>query len=925
MPLEPGTRLGEYEVLSFLSAGGMGEVYRARDTRLGREVALKLLLDEVASDPERRARFEREARVLAALNHHNVATLYGFSSAMPQRGEGTPRSIAAAGAAAPASGEPRVERSFLVMELVAGETLADRIARGPLPPAEAIPIFTEIAAGLDAAHERGIVHRDLKPANVKFGPEGKVKILDFGLAKAMLPETNEPAAGSAAVGATLSPTLSYLATQRGEILGTAAYMSPEQASGRPVDRRTDVWAFGCCLYEALCARRPFAGSEFPEILASVLRDEPDWSLLPASTPPALRRLLARCLVKRTRDRLRDIGDARLELVAAAVEDPQPATPSTAASRRGVLLAIAFATGAALGALATLLVSSALRSGADATDAAVTRAAAPIVRSQILLPDSVSIPLGQTRGSFDTVHLAISPDGTEIVFVGRTEDGTRLYRRGLADFAPPAPIPGTENATFAFFSPDGRTLGFLAERKLKRVGIYGDDLRVLADAPNTQRAGWTEDGWIYWGDTEGFVLRRMRESGGSAETIAQLDGVLGDVLPDGRSVLLSPKESGRLSSDYGSVALLDLETLETRTLLESGYDARYAPPGHLVFGRGGNLLAVGFDAESRSVTGDPVTIVREVAMDSFFAHVQVAVSRAGSLIYLPGGDRALGTIASVDRDGTETLLGVEPRIFGALDLSDDDRRLALHVGDVADYIWIHDLERGGGQRLAGSAGVGWPLWSHHGDRLAITRQERGTAKLMVQEVAGGRPAHQVFEAPAGYASANAWAPDDQAIVVDTTGDLDLVVVDLDDPESTLQLGSASDAYSWAAFSPDGRWLIHGDFAGSGLWVRSYPDGELVERLALVDSGEFRWCGACGEIFFADRNGWNAMAVTTEPELRLGPPRLVFQTEFLDTMGLSYDVSSDGQRLYVLKTVAPQIRDRIHVVANLSAELERPAQR
>ena len=381
-----------------------------------------------------------------------------------------------------------------------------------------------------------------------------------------------------------------------------------------------------------------------------------------------------------------------------------------------------------------------------------------------------------------------------------------------------PIPGTENASFAFFSPNGRTVGFLGDRKLKRVSIDGDDVRVLVDVPNAQRAGWAEDGWIYWGEDEGLTLRRVRESGGAAETIGPLPGVMGDVLPDGRSILLSLKE-GRLSSDYGSIALLDLATLETRTLLESGYDARYAATGHLIFGRGGNLLAVPFDAERRTVSGDPVTVVRGVAMDSFFAQVQVAVSRAGSLVFVPGGDRALGTIATVDRDGKEEILPIEPRIFGVFDLSDDDRLLALHVGDINDYVWIHDLESGEGRRLAGSTDDGWPFWSHGGDRLAFTRQGKPLLKLMVQDVEGGRPARQIF--------------------------------------------------------------------------------------------------------FANSNGWSALPVTTEPELDIGPPRLAFQAEFLDTPGLSYDVSSDGQRLYILKSVAPTVRDRIHVVANLDVELERLA--
>ena len=464
MQLDPGSTLGSYEIVAPLGAGGMGEVYRARDARLEREVAIKVLPEGFSENEERVARFEREAKALAALNHPNVATIFGF--------------------------EQEGDRHFLVMELVEGEDLAERIARGPVPVEEAIPLFLQIAEGLEAAHERGIVHRDLKPANVKIGVDGRVKILDFGLARAM-----EPSGASGDPDLTQSPTMTAAATMRGEILGTAAYMAPEQASGRAVDKRADIWAFGCCLYEALTAERPFAGADFPEILASILRDEPELAALPEEAPAAVRRILGRCLEKSPRERFRDIGDVRFELAHAGdapVEEARAASGATRAGRWPWLGA-----GLAVGSLVTLAFTL-LGGGNEPPDAAP----GPSLRTEIVVPETASLSLGIIQG-FDPVRLALSPDGTQLVFVGQQGAESWLYHRDLSAFGEPSRIPGSEGATFAVFSPDGRSIGFLAnDAKVRRMSLDGDDLRVLCDFRNAQRVLWAEDGWIYFGDDEG---------------------------------------------------------------------------------------------------------------------------------------------------------------------------------------------------------------------------------------------------------------------------------------------------------------------------------------------------------------------------------------------------------------------------------------
>ena len=536
MALDSGTRLGQYEIIASIGVGGMGEVYRARDTKLGREVAIKVLREELSKDPDRLSRFEREAKLLASLNHPAIATLYGF------------------------------EDDFLVMELVEGETLAERIARGPIPIDEALPLFIQIAKGVEAAHEKTVVHRDLKPANIKITPDGRPKILDFGLAKAFGGDEDSP------LDASQSPTLTKgtrlrqgfgeAGTQLGAIMGTAAYMSPEQARGKVVDKRTDVWAFGCCLYEALTGNSPFARDNVTDTLAAVVKEDSDFDLLPMGTPAKVRALLRRCLRRDVRARQRDIGDVGLEL---SEQDDEASSDSRAAWTRKQLLTVV---ASALGAL--VLGFSIHRAVVPATRDTRT-VARPVSRSIIDLPPEA--PLGRPLSGFESPKVAISPDGAQLVYVGEFDGGTALFQREIASFEV-SRIAGTEGAIHPFFSPDGRWVGFLTNTQVKIVSLRGDPPLTLSAVRTPLRASWKTNDSIYVTDNAGWGLTRVSASDGSASQVAmlfpQFPGAywvnITDVLRDGEAALVAVS-SRSLSADYADIYLTRLDTLETTRLIQ----------------------------------------------------------------------------------------------------------------------------------------------------------------------------------------------------------------------------------------------------------------------------------------------------------------------------------------------------------------------
>jgi hypothetical protein len=621
MSLSSGHKLGSYEVVSLLGAGGMGEVYRARDTNLGRDVALKVLPDAFASDPDRLGRFRREAQVLASLNHPHIAAIYGFED--------------------PAIGSGRTA-PVLILELVDGPTLADRLVNGPLPLEDAWPIARQICEALEAAHDHGVVHRDLKPANIKVRSDGTVKVLDFGLAKAFDPTPDRAEVSH-------SPTLiSPAVTRVGAIMGTAAYMSPEQARGKAVDKRADVWAFGCVLYEMLVGARPFGGDDVAETMARVIERQPDWKALEDTAPGSVVRLVRRCLQKDPANRLRDIADARLELhdaVAAASqgEAPPDRTQAERRLRRSVIAALAAGVvlGIALGVL------PGLRRGA--VEPASNREQR--LNAAINLPNEAQLALDSEAADvgFDSTLLALSPDGQILVWVGSSSGTVRLFARRLDSFDA-RPLPGTEGALHAFFSPDGRSVGFLTNSKLKVHSFVTGTTTTICDVETGVVGTWATGDQVFFGAEEGRRLFRVSASGGAPVLVGDaIEGVrYGHVTPDGKSVLVTYRLAG-IGADFAQVRLVNLATRETKTLTTDGYDARLTPGGRLVFGRSGRVFAAKFDANTQSI-GDPVPIASNVRMHALYPHLQLATSDADVLAYVPGGDVAVASIAWVDRQG-----------------------------------------------------------------------------------------------------------------------------------------------------------------------------------------------------------------------------------------------------------------------------------
>ena len=687
MPLELGTTLGPYQVTAKIGEGGMGEVYQARDTKLDRDVALKVLPEAFTSDPYRLARFEREAKVLASLNHPNIGSIYGLEEA-----EGV---------------------KALVLELVEGPTLADRIARGPIPLDEALPIAKQIAEALEAAHEQGVIHRDLKPANVKVREDGTVKVLDFGLAKAF-----QPNATDASVSA--SPTISRTAaaTQMGMVIGTAAYMSPEQAKGKVIDKRADIWAFGCVLFEMLTGTRVFVAGDVSDTLAYVLTKEIDWTTLPAETPPALGHLLRRCLERDPKRRLRDIGDAWLEL-----EDPL-VLPTSEATRRPPLVPRPRVWQRPVPALAIALLLAGV-AGLVGVWSVVRPPAGSLARFVINTP-----PDGPLTTANPSPEVAISPDGARIVYLsGSGVNNTwQLYVRSVEQLDATL-LRGTEGGGYApFFSPDGASVGFRDGTTLKQVSVLGGPALTIADVGGGVRgASWGRDDSIVFATGNSNGLLRIPSVGGEPEVLTTVDPEQGEtahrwpeVLPNGKGVLFTAWSG----TDEGSrIAVVSTETGQVTYLLTGGSNPHYSPTGHLVYAVGGTLRAVGFDAERLELTSDnPVPVVENVTTKPSGA-ASFSVADNGSLVYVLGGGGAAGpqrSLVWVDREGGETPLDSPLRGYRRPRVSPDGTRVAVDVfiGGNGD-IWIHDLRRGTEAILTTDPAVDdAPLWTPEGDRVVF---------------------------------------------------------------------------------------------------------------------------------------------------------------------------------------------------------------
>jgi eukaryotic-like serine/threonine-protein kinase len=871
--LDPGDSLGSYTVIEFLGAGGMGEVYRARDATLNRDVALKVRSEAFAPDSDRLARFKREAHVLASLNHPNIAAIYGL-----EESDGVPA---------------------LVLELVEGPTLANRIAQGSIPVNEALSIAKQIADGLKAAHERGIIHRDLKPSNIKVRSDSTVKILDFGLAKALNPSDSGSVVPAAAT------ITSPATTHAGMIFGTAAYMSPEHARGTTVDTRSDIWAFGCILYETLTGMHPFRGETTQDTLAAVLTREPDWSVLPSDTPIGVVRLLHQCLEKGPDRRLQDIGDAR-----RAIENAD-ATPSIAAVTRQRLTYAVLA--AVVVAAAAVALWSQLRPAEPAPATQTVRRLLIGLPGGQPLARAPSMPLGDGQAS-----LAISPDGTRVAYVMERQDVRQLYLHAL-DQLEGAPIPQTDGAFGPFFSPDGRWVGFFAKNKLKKVAVSGGDPIDLCAAPNPYGGSWGTDGTILFAADEGRRPTRIRDTGGAPQVVAVKDGrgswKRPDMLPGGNAAIVT---------HVSGVGVLSLETGEFRVLIENAGDGRYAPSGHLVFARAGALLAAPFDLERLTVSGPATVILEEVRMDGQGAIAQAVFSRDGTLIYAPGSAANNATRPVwVDRQGKVQPVGMPPKSYRSFSLSPDGRRLAIAIGDPNNDIWVQDLARGALTRLTSGGNNVQPHWTPDGKRVVFLKNTGGVRTAFWVPADGSGEPEQVFTDAGGLGS---FSPEGDMVAFlrqgPTTG-LDIWVRPLKGTESPQPFLRTRFTEVGPKFSPDGRWISYvSDESGQyEVYVRPYPGPGGKWQVSTQGGEENIWSRDGKELFYRNGNKWMGVPVTLKPEFKAETPQVLFEGPYVSVGGPSYDVTPDGRRFLLLEP-AEQVGPITHlsVVLNWFEELK-----
>jgi Tol biopolymer transport system component len=897
MSLTPGTHVGPYEILAAIGAGGMGEVYRARDAKLNRDVALKILPDTFATDPDRLSRFRREAQLLASLNHPNIGHIYGF--------------------------EDGATTHALVLELIEGPTLADRITAGPLPLAEALPLAKQIAEALEAAHEQGIVHRDLKPANVKVRDDGTVKVLDFGLAKALDPTT------ALRPDAMNSPTLTARGTQIGLILGTAAYMAPEQARGRMVDKRADIWAFGVVLYEMLSGRRPFHGEDVSDTLAAVIKDTPNYDALPLETPRRLRRLIERCLERDVKMRLRDIGEARVELGSlqassdadAAAAAPVAAAPVTAAPARVASIAAGVIAGAALTALAMFVWGR-----SSSPPVAAARA-----RFQLTLPESAALPF-DAGGT-----VAVSPDGRSIVFVAVSGGVSQLWLRPI-DAIQAKVLPGTEAGRLPFWSPDGAFLGFFAAGKMKRLEISTGGVQTICDAARVPGgASWNRDDVIVFAPRLESPLFRVPAVGGAPTPLTTLDAakhesnhMWPDFLPDGRHFVFQVFGL----TDPG-IYIGSLDSPQKTLLIRQGSldltAPRYAPSGHLVYVRNRQLVAHPFDARALKLTGEPFPLAEGFDGPGGPGAPPFGLSASAALVFRPQG--AAGTFQPTwfARDGSRQGTLGPPGSDAGFDLSPDGATLALdRITEKDRSIWLVDVARGTSTRFTSDGYSVSPRWSPLGDRLVFGSVRDTPPNPFVRTLAGGET--RLARLPRTV-TITTWAPDGRTLIgqiADTKTQDDLWLFSSSGDRPPAPFIQTPFRERMARISPDGRWVAFtsNESGVDEIYVTTFPAPGRRVRVS-TDGGTLpRWRDDGAELFFETKNQVVAVGVKTlavpdgaaggigfHPEV----PRPLFT---LPEDHNSWIPSNDGRRFLVGVPVEKAVPAPITVMLNWSTQGKNP---
>ena len=876
MSLPAGTRIGPYEVVSMLGAGGMGEVYRARDTKLQRDVALKMLAAVCASDPDRLARFAREARLLATLNHPHIGAIYGL-----EESDGL---------------------SALVLELVEGPTLGERLGRGPLPVDEALSVAKQIAAALEAAHEQGIMHRDLKPSNIKLRPDGVVKVMDFGIAKAYGPNVADPEG--------LASTTS-LATESGALLGTAAYMSPEQARGDVVDKRTDIWSFGCVLYELLTGECAFKGKTVLGTLAAVLAPDTPLQRLPASTPPAIRRLLHRCLERDAKRRLRDIGEARI-----AIDDIVSGVPAVSEIEAVISEGPRRKRFASYGALLVAVTTAAV--GSATATWLVTRTTPPMsaVRPRLTrLP--ITVPSATPLRTDASRVLTISPDGTRLAYVGGSANARQIFVRAVNQLDPTPVTARYTRLDELFFSPDGQWVGFFlpTENTLKKIGVNGGPEVILCRPDNGfWGATWSADGSIIFATSTG--LWRIPEDGGPPAVLARLNGTNGrldhfwrspEVLPGGRLVLVTVQPKTRSSEQQ--VAILDLQTGAEKVIVQSGSNPHYVSTGHLLYAVGETIRAVGFDRDRLETIGMPVPVLAEL-LNTGGTRPHFDIADDGTLVYVRGGVRTVGReLVWVDRRGREEEIKVPPRAYVHPRISPDGTRVLLDASDQEDDIWIWNFTQETLERFTfGSSRETDPLWMPNGRRVVFHSDRDGQRNIFWAAADNPGRVERLTRSPNIHVPSSVSPDGTRMLVIEIAAKappaLMMLLLGKDGQMQPVLKGAY--AVTDAELSPDGQWLAYVSWESkqAEIHIRPFPD---------VNSGHWQvsngggtqplWARNSRELFYVDPNaavvgvrigGGRAWKAAT-------PSKLLEPRYFLGatTSMRMYDLDPDGRRFLMIK--------------------------
>ena len=908
-----GRRIGTFEVKALLGRGGMGEVYRAHDTKLGRDVAFKVLPRAFTTDASRLADLEREARVVASLSNPHIAAIHGLEESEGVRG--------------------------LVLELVEGDTLAQRLSqtaassRPGLRFPEVLNYAHQIADALEAAHERGITHRDLKPANIKITPDGLVKLLDFGIAKVVSGE-------AAALDLTQANTATASGTSTGLVIGTAGYMSPEQARGKTVDKRTDIWAFGCVLFEMLSGKMAFEGDTTSDTIAAILDRQPDWSMLPADTPRPLRRLLQRCLEKDPKQRLRDIGDARVELdqLIRTPEDdfdPAAAAQQTSAWQRRTKLAAAAAIVLAISS-ASLIWYASSRQGGPA-DVRVSRF-------------NVDFPKDTFTLATLNSTIALSPDGTRLA-ITPWPDGPVVVRR--LDGLDYQPLDATKSPAWRqapLFSPDGTSLSYIDGngivanvRPFLKAPLSGGPVVKLGDYDNFHSGDWSEDGWIYWTNAYPGGIVRVRDTGGAIEPVTELDVKNGErshrfarLLPGGDALIYTVAFAGITSYDEARIDLWDLKTRQRKTLITGGSSAFYSPSGHIVYARGGKLFAAPFDLARREVTSSALQVVDNVLMSQNTGAAHFAMSRRGDLAYVPGGvEGGNRTLVWVDRSGKTETLPLKPASYLYPRIAPGERSMAVEIEGPNHDFYFYDFARTVLSKVTTDGMSHNPVWSPDGKRLAYRSWISGGMTMwLMNSDRSGTPLR--LDPKGTRQSPVSFSPDGQFLAFDqkdpqTNDDAWILPVSGGEarPISHSTFGEGS-----AKFSPDGRWVAYSS-SESGrpeIYVQPFPN--LGPKIQISNAGgtDPVWRRMGGELYYRQGNAMMMVSVvTTGPQLQASAPKKLFEGAYYEGTGAScemggpaaanYDVSPDGQRFLMVKDNAGgAFGNRAIVVVNWAEELK-----